>query len=76
MNRFSEAYRTLTKELTTFILFWVPEWKQEENGTENVCKEIIAKNLPIMGKYLHLLVQEAKWPLNKIQQRNPCQHAL
>uniref|UniRef100_A0A8D1UG41 L1 transposable element RRM domain-containing protein n=1 Tax=Sus scrofa TaxID=9823 RepID=A0A8D1UG41_PIG len=62
---------------TSIHIIWVPEGEEREKGTEKIFQEIIAENIPNMGKESLTQIQEAQRIPYKINpRRNTPRHIL
>ena len=62
---------------TNIHTIWVPEEEEKEKGSEKIFEEIIAENIPNMGKEIVNQVQEAQGVPGRINpKRNTPRHIL
>ena len=77
MNRNKDTLRDLWNNIkhTNIHIIGVPEGEEREKGPEKIFEEIIAKNLPNMGKETVTQVQEAqRVPYRINPRRNTTRH--
>ena len=75
MNSLRELWDNIKH--TNIRIIGVPEEEEREKGTEKIFQEIIAENLPNMGKESLTKTQEAQWVPYKINpRRNTPRHIL
>uniref|UniRef100_A0A5G2QAB8 L1 transposable element RRM domain-containing protein n=1 Tax=Sus scrofa TaxID=9823 RepID=A0A5G2QAB8_PIG len=79
LKRNEESLRELWDNVkrTNIRIIGVPEGEEREKGTEKIFQEIIAKNVPHMGKEPLTQIQEAQQVLYKINpRRNTPRHII